>query len=200
MPVQMWALRLDRALTEHEYETLLALLPPARRTRLMRQPPEKHGEVLCAYGLLLALLRSRYGWQTLPPMETDARGKPFFPAYPGVCFSLSHTEGAAAAAVSGAPVGVDVQCLQPVRPSLMGRLGAETPETFWNRWVLLEARGKRQGDGIWAQLRRGLPPTAADAVFPVFPGFRAGVSAAEPVTADAVRRLRTAELLPLLAP
>ena len=68
--------------------------------------------MLCAYGLLLALLRKRCGWQGFPAVARNAEDKPFFPAYPGVCFSISHTEGAAAAAVAETSIGVDIQRIQ----------------------------------------------------------------------------------------
>lgn len=197
MPVQLWMLRLERPLTEREYEKLLPMLPPERRARLERQPAEKHGEILCAYGLLTMLLRERYSWQTLPAMEAEPDGKPFFTAYPGVCFSLSHTAGAAAAAVSDTPVGVDIQCLRPVSTLLMERLGAESPEAFFSCWVQLEARTKRDGNSILTQLRNGVPlPGMSDAVYTPFSGYWAGLSAAEPPAV--VRCLTAAELLALI--
>ena len=59
----LWMVRIDRPMRQKESEALLALLPQERRNRLHGHTLEKQPEVLCAYGLLLALLRKRCGWQ-----------------------------------------------------------------------------------------------------------------------------------------
>ena len=84
----LWMVRIDRPMRQAESEALLALLPQERRNRLHGHTLEKQPEVLCAYGLLLALLRKRCGWQGFPAVARNAEDKPFFPAYPGVCFSI----------------------------------------------------------------------------------------------------------------
>lgn len=113
----LWMVRIDRPMRQAESEALLALLPQERRNRLHGHALEKQPEVLCAYGLLLALLRKRCGWQGFPAVARNAEDKPFFPAYPGVCFSISHTEGAAAAAVAETSIGVDIQRIQTPAPA-----------------------------------------------------------------------------------
>lgn len=117
----LWMVRIDRPMRQAESEALLALLPQERRNRLHGHALEKQPEVLCAYGLLLALLRKRCGWQGFPAVARNAEDKPFFPAYPGVCFSISHTEGAAAAAVAETSIGVDIQRIQ-TPPRRLARL------------------------------------------------------------------------------
>lgn len=95
MAIWLWLAKMDRPLSENEYHDMLELLPEDRRLRLERIPREKHQEVLCAYLLLRLALHDRYSWRTLPVISTEASGKPYFPAYPEVHFSLSHTAGAA---------------------------------------------------------------------------------------------------------
>lgn len=189
MSVQVWAVRIDRTLTETEYAALLALLPPQRRQRLLRLPAEKHAEVLCAYGLLLALLESRCGWTDLPEMETAGGGKPCFPAHPEVCFSISHTSGAAAAAVGNAPVGVDIQKIRPLSPRTVERETQQTPEAYFCAWSRREARAKRVGGGLLAMVRQ--EPLLSAGEFcsepETFAGYAAGVAAGEPVPQSAVR-------------
>lgn len=198
LPVQIGILRLDRPLTEPEYNALWGLLPLSRRERLASQPTEKHAEVLCAYGLLLALLRERYGWQTLPPMETDAHGRPRFAAYPGVFFSVSHTAGVAAAAVSDAPVGVDIQRVRPVSDRMLRLAGATTAERFFRDWVRWEARAKRAGGGLLPMVRRERPLCEGEVYSPLasFPHYEAGVAADSPVRA--ARLLSTEDLFKML--
>lgn len=58
---------------------------------------------------LLALLREYYGISELPQIVKAANGKPRFPAYPSIYFSLSHCKAAVMAAVADRPVGCDVE-------------------------------------------------------------------------------------------
>ena len=146
--VHVWMVKTDRVLSEEEAAALTACLPPERRVRLAGQLPRQQAEVLWAYGLLLALLRERCGWREIPSMDRTDSGKPFFPGHPQVHFSISHTEGAAAAAVADAPVGVDIQRIQTPPRHLARLTGMEEPEPFFESWVRWEARAKRTGTGI----------------------------------------------------
>ena len=140
----LWMVRIDRPMRQAELEALLALLPQERRNRLHGHALEKQPEVLCAYGLLLALLRKRCGWQGFPAVARNAEDKPFFPAYPGVCFSISHTEGAAAAAVAETSIGVDIQRIQTPPRRLARLTGTDDPDAFFHSWVRLEACAMRK--------------------------------------------------------
>ena len=163
MPVSLWAVRWTRPLTEEESAALTDLLPSARRERLSRlKSPEKRQEALCAYGLLL-----------------NDGGKPFFPDCPDVQFSVSHTAGAALAAVSGQPVGADIEQIRPLRQAFMRKLmGVEDQDVFFRSWVRREARTKCTGAGIGSMLRTE-PPMEAGEFYQeadVFPGYQAGVA------------------------
>lgn len=59
--------------------------------------------------LLLELLGEYCGFRQLPPMATYPGGKPYFPDYPQLHFSLSHCRGAVMAVVDGREVGCDVE-------------------------------------------------------------------------------------------
>lgn len=195
--VHVWMVKTDRVLSEEEAAALTACLPPERRVRLAGQLPRQQVEVLWAYGLLLALLRERYGWRELPLMERTDRGKPFFPEYPQVHFSISHTEGAAAAAAADAPVGVDIQRIQTPPRHLARLTGLEEPEPFFESWVRWEARAKRSGTGILDMVRHR-PPLAPGEVctaIAAFPGYAAAAAGAETVLPEQVRRLTGADLL-----
>lgn len=153
--MELWAMRLDRTLTEGEDRALTARLPPDRRMRLAGvHSPEKRREVLCAYALLGLALRESYGWDALPEMAWTDAGKPWFPSLPNLHFSLSHTAGAVLAGVSETPIGVDIERLRPVPRRLAARLGFDAPEAFFREWTRREASVKRSG--------AGLPALAAD--------------------------------------
>lgn len=140
MPIQVWLARMERPLTEQEYGDMMALLPDARRERLEKLPKEKHQEVLCAYLLLRMALWEQRGWRDLPRIEVDELGKPFFPDHPDTHFSLSHTAGAAAAALADTPVGVDIERVRTVSVRAMERIaGVRTEAAFFRSWVRREA-------------------------------------------------------------
>ena len=110
MSIELWAARLERPLTERETEAMLPLLPPERQERLLRiKQSEKRREPLCAYLILRHALWEQYRWRELPPIRLTSLGKPYFPDFPEVHFNLSHTTGAVLVALSGEPVGVDIE-------------------------------------------------------------------------------------------
>lgn len=184
MPIELWTARLERPLRENERETMLTMLPPARRERLLQSPLEKQQEPLCAYFLLCLALWKHQRWRELPEIVASRFGKPYFPEHPDVHFNLSHTKGAVLVGVSDEPLGVDIERVRPVGQRMMERFfHAETEQAFFESWVCWEARSKCSGRGIGsmreAPLQAGEHYYALDA----FPGYAAGVAAhsAEPL-------------------
>ena len=141
MSIELWAARLERPLTERETEAMLPLLPPERQERLLRiKQSEKRREPLCAYLILRHALWEQYRWRELPPIRLTSLGKPYFPDFPEVHFNLSHTTGAVLVALSGEPVGVDIEHIRPVSERAMRRLADVTTErAFFQSWVRREA-------------------------------------------------------------
>lgn len=196
---ELRAVRLERSLTAEEEAVLLPLMPAERRERLLRvKQPERRGEPLCAYALLGLALSERYGWRTLPELAVTERGRPFFPGAPEVHFSLSHTGGAALAAVSDRPVGVDVERLRPVRAAALRRTeGAASETEFFQSWVRREARCKLRGVGVGTMLH-GEPPFAPEERYrelELFPGYVAGMAVLDPAPVVSARVVTVAELL-----
>ena len=146
MSIELWAARLERPLTERETEAMLPLLPPERQERLLRiKQSEKRREPLCAYLILRHALWDQYRWRELPPIRLTSLGKPYFPDFPEVHFNLSHTTGAVLVALSGEPVGVDIEHIRPVSERAMRRLADVTTErAFFQSWV---RRGDHAGVG-----------------------------------------------------
>lgn len=85
----------------------------------------------------------------LPRVEIQPGGRPWFPEMPNLHFSLSHTRGAALAAISHCPVGADVEASRSVRESTARRL-LETPHgdlELFELWTLRESWFKLTGKG-----------------------------------------------------
>ena len=73
MAVNLWAVQLERPLTDRETAAMLAVLPPDRRERLLRiKREEKRREPLCAYWILRLALREQYHWRELPEIRVSS--------------------------------------------------------------------------------------------------------------------------------
>lgn len=193
MSIELWAVRLERSLTEAETAAMMGALPPERRERLLRIPQvERRREPLCAYFILRRALEERCGWRELPEVALTNRGKPYFPQYPEVQFNLSHTAGAVLVGLADEPLGVDIEHIRPVSQRAMRRLAdVETREDFFRSWVRREARAKRSGDGVGTMMRGETPLRYKEVYFEIetFPGYAAGVASGSAERSGTVRRL-----------
>ena len=96
LDIHLFAVKLDRPLTDEEAQTFLRIMPDERRERLMRMPKEElRHEPLCAYAILYMATRALYGWKRLPKLRYSKYGKPEFEDWPDVQFNISHTRRAA---------------------------------------------------------------------------------------------------------
>lgn len=175
MDIALYALRLERALTAAQQERLFALVPPERAERLAAlRDRARRDAPLCAYAALRLALRQLYGWQALPPIAPDERGKPCFPQHPEVCFNLSHTDGAVLVGVHDQPLGVDIERVRPVAARMLCRFSAADEKAFFAEWVRRESRVKHSGEGLAALYR---PPACGERLHEValFPGYAACV-------------------------
>ena len=115
----------------------------------MLYPGRSHSEGSAAAWSLLTYVLQKSCQLDLPRFETHPGGKPYFPEYPDLHFSLSHTKGAALAAISRFPIGVDVEFHRSVRKNTERRL-LETPHgdlTLFELWTLRESWFKLTGKG-----------------------------------------------------
>lgn len=98
--------------------------------------------------------------------RSEAHGAPFVEQDPSLCLSISRTRGMACIAVSRQAVGVDVELVRSVHPSLVSRellseaemrsvtTATDPDEAFMQVWVAAEATLKASQSGIVAGLRR----------------------------------------------
>lgn len=150
MDIHLFAVKLDRPLTEEETKAFLRIMPDERRERLMRMPREElRHEPLCAYAILYMAAHSLYGWKRLPRMRYNKYGKPEFDGFPDVQFNISHTRNAALVGLHDEPLGVDIEKLRPVSERSMQRIaGTASKQEFFESWVRREARTKWSGTGL----------------------------------------------------
>lgn len=112
-----------------------------------------------AHILLALALKEAHGLTGVPTLSRGSCGKPFFPDYPHIRFSLSHSGLYALCAVGECEVGVDIEEVRPRSPALPGKVlthaelcwyeenGADWP-AFYTLWTRKESHCKRQGRGV----------------------------------------------------
>jgi phosphopantetheinyl transferase len=93
-------------------------------------------------------------------------GRPYLAAEPGLSCSISHSHRFGVAAVSLAPVGIDIETIRPRDPRLLDYVAEETEaaalghlvggaaELLTLIWTLKEATAKASGVGLGLALRR----------------------------------------------
>ena len=156
-------------LNDHLYDfpldEALDQLSPQRREQAMKYRHEFGQRAsAAAYLLLCQGLREEYGIEEKPVFVYGEHGKPSLADYPHIHFSLSHCREAVACLVSDRPVGVDVETIRPLRPSLaeytmntdeIGQIRvSDDPDLMFTRlWTQKEALAKCLGSGIDTHLR-----------------------------------------------
>ena len=135
-------------------------------------PPRRHRLPLCAAHYAAARGLAGGGFN---PAENKG-GKPWFPARPEVCFSVSHSGGYWLAAFHGAPLGLDIQARRQADYLAIAKRWYHAdeyaavlqngPACFFDIWSAKESICKMNGAGI-------------DASFPRFSVIANGVLAAE---------------------
>ena len=109
----------------------LAALAPAhwRRKATEKRFAKDRNQELVAGGLLVDMLAEFFPGLADPEITVDPSGKPSLCDFPGIHFSISHTDGMVMCAVADHLVGCDVERIVPLDDDLkkaVGSLGAWT--------------------------------------------------------------------------
>ena len=172
--VALWMASLDRSLHDIELRRLTDALPAWRRERLERlKRTEWQREPLCAYWLLRRVLWECCGWLEFPDMAHTPSGKPYFPQWPDVHFSISHTDGVVMVGLADREIGVDVERLRPVKEQMLRRFDCDSENAFFEAWTRREARAKRTGSPVELGAESPLQPREQIVYPKCFPGYTA---------------------------
>lgn len=143
--------------TQIDYSSVLAESEIAKSSRFFKQE-DRENYIIRKYALRLLL--SKFLGQ--PPAEIkfhqQANKKP---AVAGLQFNTSHTKGGIAIAISEAPIGIDIeylnpdfeyhdilqQCFNPAELSFI-EMGADERLNFYTLWTRKEALLKATGEGL----------------------------------------------------
>ncbi len=121
-----------------------------------------------AYDLLAETVKRVWGLESLPAIEREEGGKPYFPDYPDYHFNLSHSGNFSICALSDSPVGVDLELTRPRQKDLPERLFTGTTlakyrdlgggwNAFYTIWTGIESIIKYTGQGLSAWRETELP-------------------------------------------
>lgn len=163
---------------------LLGALPAGLAARCRDKPAGNRLASAAAWGLL-ALALAQKG---VPPAQCQPfflpGGKPVLPEGAGYSFSLSHTAGLSACAISPAPcVGVDVERLRPFPRRVARRIcsagelallerASQPDRLLFSLWCLKESAAKATGQGLGANFARLCFDWQGGQWVPLFPGWR----------------------------
>lgn len=112
--------------------------------------------------LLRYALKKEFGITEIPRFEYNEHGKPFLKDFPSVFFNMSHAGTRCVCAVSGSPVGIDVQDIRKLDLKTAGKFltknelagvseisdKAMLNEELCRLWCIKESYGKYTGKGF----------------------------------------------------
>lgn len=171
----------------------------------LRPGRSKSGGSAFAWSLLELAAREIWGLRQLPEPALSAAGKPVFPDCPALHFSLSHTRGAVMAALSSAPVGVDVE-RRRVIPEVVRRRLFEVEHgdlELFELWTLRESWFKLTGRGDLRDIpfsrRDGVlvppNPSALCRLYDTVPGCAAAVCTLRDLPSEALIQVDPLQLV-----
>jgi len=131
------------------------------------RPPWRKERSQRGYALLAAALRQLQPERALPELMLSSAGKPGFAGDCGWHFSLSHTDGLTALALSNSPVGIDSEKLRAAPQRLCKRFQSASEEAFWRDWTSREALGKLRGDGVAGLIREAPATLPGEYLYPI---------------------------------
>ena len=151
----LYFLPTDMDLPPETVDALLARVSPARRATIaaLRRAADARNALLAAVAVRLLAAEARGAENGQLQFACTDAGKPYLIGTPDFCFSLSHTDGAVALAVSPIAVGADIERLREAPRGVAARFFTREEQAycaasdahFFEIWTRKEALAKRSG-------------------------------------------------------
>ena len=147
-------------LTQNEFDTLLPLVSPEKRTRVQKFRFFRDAQNCLLADLLtrMEICRTTNLSNARLAFSANAYGKPFLANSPGIHFNVSHSGNYVACALADEPVGIDIELINPPDPKIAERffapderayISASDPTvSFYEVWTKKESRIKWEGRGL----------------------------------------------------
>ena len=137
------------------FDALCARVSPARRAKIaaLRRTGDRENALLAAAAVRYLAVRALGRGNGDLHFAAAAEGKPYLVGAPDFCFSIAHTDGAVAVAVSPTAVGADIERLREAPRGVAERFFtpeeqaycAGADDRFFEVWTRREAQAKRTG-------------------------------------------------------
>ena len=151
----LYFLPTDMDLPPETVDALLARVSPARRAKIaaLRRAADARNALLAAVAVRLLAAEARGAENGQLQFACTDAGKPYLIGAPDFCFSLSHTDGAVALAVSPIAVGADIERIREAPRGVAARFFTREEQAycaasdahFFEVWTRREALAKRTG-------------------------------------------------------
>lgn len=166
---------IESANIEQAVEVGETVFPKSILDRVMKKKGKARERSTLAYLLLRYCLKKEGKGELFSQIKFTKLGKPYVE---GIEFSLTHTKGMLACAVSETPVGVDVERIRSVPPSAIKKfIDDEKIKLFLDsdntdflairEWVIKEAWLKEMGTGVSKRLKTVVPSLISDNVWKI---------------------------------
>lgn len=164
---QLFFLEVEPFVTPSVFDDMVAGISNERREKVFRYRLDIDKKIsVLAETLIRCLICNKTGMSYEDiAFEVSPLGKPFLKNYPGLEFNISHTKNAVAAALSGAPVGVDIEKVRDIDVGIAKKVFSDNEKAFLNSekedqnrrffdiWTKKEAYIKHDGRGLSNDLR-----------------------------------------------
>lgn len=165
-----WLLAYTDEIDRQKYDLIYNSLSATRKAHIdrMKQPEDRENSLLATHLINKLLIESGINNAVL---ETDSNGRPFLKEN-DLFISISHSEKAVVCVVSETAVGIDIEKLKPVKPSLIDYVCTSEEKAyimedeelsqrrFFEIWTAKEAYFKKCGGGLKNMLSTNILPIA----------------------------------------
>ncbi|MCR8644583.1 4'-phosphopantetheinyl transferase superfamily protein [Paenibacillus sp. N1-5-1-14] len=161
--MRLEAVQLSETIEVDMFQSKLALLPQEQQKRIMRFVRKEDRDRALVGALLTRSTIEELCRIPIQEIElaANAYGKPHLPAYPDFHFNISHSGEWVVGAFDSAPIGVDVEQIQPIDLAIADRFFTKQErdyivnvaeqkqlERFYDFWTLKESYIKAVGKGL----------------------------------------------------
>lgn len=165
--IQLFFLDLEHASSGAFITDMLRCVSEYKKEKLMKKRFEADRIIGVYADILIRCLLSRQLGRRFEDIhiQTTETGKPYIEGSPRLDFNLSHTKTAIAAALSDKPVGIDIEKIHEISPSVppavcteselawLNAPGADPTRRFMELWTRKEALVKYDGTGLSRELK-----------------------------------------------
>ena len=161
MAPAVYLVKVDSPINESIFRYLLRFVRREKQERMLKQKIKQNADNMLIGELLAKVaIKKAFGIDIAKQeFSYNEHGKPYLLNYPDVHFNISHSGEYVVCAVSGMPVGIDIQKISEYNPAVARRVcnekelkqiedSSDKASEFTKHWTQKEAVLKMHGTGI----------------------------------------------------